>query len=95
MDFVPTLEEYDHFLSVPTPVSWVYQSLTQSHFRKWLAKLLGQKTHIVDVLTQYGSSLGGSIPFDFLLCRFGKPECPTAYRGDFLDLEERWTFYRC
>ena len=89
------LEEYDRFLSLPTLVSRVYRSPTRSHFRKRLAKLLGLKTPIVDVLTRYGSSLGGSILFNFLLCWFGKPECLTTYRGDFVDLEEHWTFYRC
>ena len=83
------------FSSLPTPVNWVYRSPTQSHFRKRLAKLLGLKTPIVDVLTRYGSSLGGNIPFDFLLCRFGKPKCLATYRGDFVDFEEHWTFYRC
>ena len=95
MDFVTTLEKYDCFLSLATPVSWVCESLTRSHFRKQLAKLLVLKTHIVDVLTRYGSDLGGSFPFDFLLCRFGEPECLATYRGDFVDLEEHWTFYRC
>ena len=65
MDLVPTLEEYDHFLSLPTPMIWVYRPPTQSHFRKQLAELLGLKTHIMDVLTRHGSGLGGSIPFDF------------------------------
>ena len=94
-DLVPTLEEYDHFLSLPTPMIWVYRPPTQSRFRKQLAELLGLKTHIMDVLTRYGSGLGGSIPFDFLLCQFGEPECPIAYRGYFMDLEEHWTFCRC
>ena len=49
---------------------------------------------IVDVLTQYRSGLGGNISWDFLICWFGLAECPAAYRGDFVDLEERWTFYR-
>ena len=49
----------------------------------------------MDVLTQYGSGLGGSILFDFLLCRFGEVECPTTYRGDFVDLEEHWTYFKC
>ena len=49
----------------------------------------------MDVLTQYGSSLGGSIPFNFLLRQFGEPKCPTTYQGNFVDLEEHWTFYRC
>ena len=49
----------------------------------------------MDVLTQYGSSLGGSIPFNFLLHQFGEPECPTTYQGNFVDLEGHWTFYRC
>ena len=65
MDLVLNLEEYDHFLSLPTPSSQVYQPLTRSRFCKWLAELLGLKTPVVDVLTQYGSGFGGSIPWDF------------------------------
>ena len=95
LDLVPTLEEYDRFLSLPTLLSYIYLPSTRSHFRKRLAELLGLKTPVVDVLTQYGNGLGGSLPFDFLLCRFGKVECPIAYRGDFVDLEEHWTFFRC
>ena len=93
VDLVPTLEEYDRFLSFPTPVSLVYRPLTQSHFHKRLTKLLGLKMLVVDVLTQYGSGLGGSIPFDFLLCQFGEAKCSSSYRGDFVDLKEHWTFY--
>ena len=68
VDLVLTLEEHDRFLSLPTLVSWVYRPPTRSHFRKRLAKLLGLKTPVVDVLTRYGSILGGSIPWDFLIC---------------------------
>ena len=62
MDLVPTLEEYDCFLSLPTPVSQVYQPLTRPHFCKWLVELFDLKMPVVDVLTQYGSGLGSSIP---------------------------------
>ena len=79
VDLVPTLEEYNHFLSLPTLVSWVYQPPTQSQFFKQLVELLGLKMPVVNVLTRYGSGLGGSIPFDFLLCWFGKVECLAAY----------------
>ena len=51
VDLVPTLEEYDRFLSLPSPVSRVYRLLTRSRFRKWLVELLGLKTPVVDVLT--------------------------------------------
>jgi len=94
VDLVPTLEEYDRFLSLPTHVSRVYRPLTRSCFRKRLAKLLGLKTPVMDALTRYGSGWGGSILFNFLLCWFGEVECPATYRGDFVDLEEHWTFYR-
>ena len=94
MHLVPTLEEYDRFLFLPTLVSRVYRPLTQSRFHQRLAKLLGLKTHIMDVLTRCGSSLGGSIPFNFFLRRLGKTKCPTAYHGDLVDLKEHWTFYR-
>ena len=94
MDLVPTLEEYDCFLSLLTTVIWVYWPPAQPCYRKGLAELLGLKTLIVDVLIWYGSGLGGSIPLDFLICRFGLVECPTTYREDFVDLEEHWIFYR-
>ena len=75
-------------------MSRAYRPPTQSRFRKRLAELLGLKMLVVDVLTRYGSGFRGSIPFYFLLCRFGEAECPTIYHGDFVDLEEHWTFYR-
>jgi len=68
VDLVFTLEEYDRFLSLPTSMSRVYRPLTRSRFHKWLAEFLGLKTPVVDVLTQYRSGLGVSIPFDFLFC---------------------------
>ena len=68
MNLVPNLEEYDRFLFLPTSVSQVYQPPTRPCFRKWLVELLGLKMPIVDVLTRYGSGLGGSIPWDFLTC---------------------------
>ena len=58
-------------------------------------ELLGLKTPIVYILTQYGNGLGGSLPLDFLICRFNLVKCPTGYKGDFVGLEEHWTFYRC
>ena len=47
VDFVLTLEEYDRFLSLNTPISQVYRPPTRPHFHKWLAKLLGLKTLVV------------------------------------------------
>ena len=44
-----------------------------------LMELLGLKMPVVDVLTRYRSSLGGSIPWDLLICRFGLGEYPVAY----------------
>ena len=43
VDLVPTLEEYDRFLSFPTLMNCVYRPPTLSHFRKQLAGLLGLK----------------------------------------------------
>ena len=86
IDIVPTLEEYDRFLSWPTIVNRVYRPPIRSLFRKWLAELLGLRMAIVDVLTWYCSRLGGSMPLDFLICRFGLDECSAAYGGDFMDL---------
>ena len=51
VDLVPTLEEYDHFLSLPTPVSRVYRPPAQPRYQNRLAELLGLKTLVVDVLT--------------------------------------------
>lgn len=49
---------------------------------------------MVDILTQYGSGLGGSLSLDFLTFQFSLAECLVAYRRDFQDLRECWTFYR-
>ena len=38
--------------------------------------------------------MGGSIPWDFIIFQFSLAECPIAYRGDFVDIKEHWTFYR-
>ena len=53
MDLVPTLEEYDCFLSLLTLVIWVYWPLAQPCYRKRLAELLGLKmlTMVVLILT--------------------------------------------
>lgn len=95
VDLVPTLEEYDHLLSLSTLISWVYRPLVRSRYRKRLVELLGLKRLIVDVLTRYRSKLGGSMPFDFLLNRFGLVKRPVAYQEDFMNLEEYWVFYKC
>jgi len=47
----------------------------------------------VEVLTCYGSGIGGSMSFDFLYDRFHSLECPIGYRDDFVDLKEQWTSY--
>ena len=51
VDLVPTLEEYDRFLSLSTSVDQVYQPPVWPHYRKWLAELIGMKTLVVDILT--------------------------------------------
>ena len=76
---VPTLEEYKRLLSLSTPMSQVYWPPIRSHYRKRLAELLGLKRPVVDVLTRYGSEVGGSMPFDFLLGQFGLVESLASY----------------
>ena len=43
MDLVPTLEEYDRFLSLSTPLSNVFVPLVRTRYRKRLANLMGFK----------------------------------------------------
>lgn len=94
VDSASTLEDYDGFLSLSTPVDQVYQPRVRPYYRKWLAELIGMKMPMVDILTQYGSGLGGSLSLDFLTFQFSLAECLVAYRRDFKDLRECWTFYR-
>ena len=94
IDLVPTLEEYDCFLSLSTPLSTVFVPPMQTHYRNKHANLMGFKRPVVEVLTWYGSGRGGSMSFKFLHDRFQLPECPASYRDDFVDLEERWASYR-
>ena len=94
VDLVPTLEEYDHFLSFSTSLSTVFFPLVRTHYCKRLTNLMGFKRPVVEALAWYGSGIGGSMSFDFLHDWFHSPECPIGYRDDFVDLEERWTSYR-
>jgi len=88
MDLVPTLEEYNRFLSLSTPMSSVFIPLVQTWYRKKLADLMGFKWPVVEVLTWHGSKVEGSMSFKFLHDRFHLPECPVGYHNDFMDLEE-------
>ena len=88
IDLVPTLEEYDRFLSLASPLSTIFVPLVWPHYRKRLTDLLGLKRPIVEALTWYGSGIGGSMSFDFLYDRFYSLECLVGYRDDFVDLEE-------
>ena len=60
VDLVPTLEEYDHFLSPSTPISIVFIPPMWTHYHKRLADLMGFKRLVVEVLTWHGNEVGGS-----------------------------------
>ena len=91
---MPTLEEYDRFLSLSTHLSTIFVPPIWPHYRKRLTDLLGFKRPVVEALTWHGSEIGRSMSFDFLYDRFLSLECLVSYRDDFVDLEERWTSYR-
>ena len=48
----------------------------------------------MEALTWYGSGVGRSMSFEFLYDQFQLPECSVGYQDDFVNLEERWAFYR-
>ena len=79
VDLVPTLEEYDHFLSLSTPLSIIFVPSIRPRYRKRLTDLLGLKRPVVDVLTLYGSGIRGSMSFDFLYDQFHSLEYPVGY----------------
>ena len=78
-DLVPTLEEYDCFLSLSTPLSTVFIPLVWTHYRKRLTDLMGFKRPVVEAMTWYGSGIGGNMSFDFLYDQFHSLECPVGY----------------
>ena len=92
VDLVPTLEEYDCFLSLSTPLSTVFIPLVRTRYRKRLANLMGFKRPVVEALTWHGSGVGGSISFEFLHDWFHLSECLVGYHDDFVDLEQ-WSSY--
>lgn len=91
---MPSLEDYDCFLALFTPVSRVYQPLICTLYCKRLAELLHLKRPVVEALTQYRSGLGGIMPFDNLSDRFWSTKCLATYSEDFVDLKH-WVSYRC
>ena len=93
VNLVPTLEEYDRFLSFSTPLSTIFVPPMQPRYRKRLTDLLGFKRPVVEALTWYGSGIEGSMSLDFLYDQFHSLECLVSYRDDIVDLEERWTSY--
>ena len=66
VDLVPTLEEYDRFLSLSTPLSTIFIPLVRPCYRKRLTDLMGFKKLVVEALTCYGNEIGGSMSFYFL-----------------------------
>ena len=88
VNLVPTLEEYDRFLSFSTPLSTIFVPPMQPRYRKRLTDLLGFKRPVVEALTWYGSRIGESMSFNFLYGWFRPLECPVGYQDDFVDLEE-------
>ena len=93
IDLVPTLEEYDRFLSLSTPLSTVFIPPMRTPYCKRFTDLMGFKRPVVEVLTWYGSGIGGSMSFKSLHDRFHLSKCPVGYRDDFVDLEEQWASY--
>ena len=54
VDLVPTLEEYDHFLSLSTPLSTIFVPPVRPRYRKRLIDLLGFKRLVgVDLVWQW------------------------------------------
>ena len=70
VDLLPTLKEYDRFLSLSTPLSTIFVPLLWPHYQKRLTDLLGSKRPIVETLTWYGSRIGRSMSCDFLYDQF-------------------------
>ena len=79
VDLMPTLEEYDCFLSLTTPLSTIFFSTVWPRYRKRLTDLLGLKRPVVEALTLYGSGIGGSMSFDSLYDQFQSLEYPVGY----------------
>ena len=79
VDLVPTLEEYDRFLSLYTPLSTVFVPPVRTCYRKRLTDLMGFKSPVVEALTWYDSEVGGSMSFKFLHDWFQLPECQAGY----------------
>ena len=78
-DFVPSLEEYDYFLSLSTPLRTIFVPLVRPRYRKRLTDLLHLKRPVVEALTWYGNGIGGSMSFNFLYDQFHPLECPVGY----------------
>ena len=76
---MPTLKEYDCFLSLSTPLSTIFVPLVWPHYRKRLTNLLVLKRPIVEALTWYGSGIRRSMSFDFLYNQFHPLECLVGY----------------
>ena len=70
VDLVLTLEEYDCFLPLSTPLSTIFVTPLRPCYRKRLTNLLGLKRPVMEALTWYNSGIGGSTSFDFLYDRF-------------------------
>ena len=79
VDLVLTLEEYDRFLSLSTPLSTIFVPPVWSHYCKRLSDLLGFKRPVVEALTWYGDRIEGSISFDFLYDQFHSLGCHVGY----------------
>ena len=76
---VPTLEEYNRFLSLSTFLSTIFIPPMQKCYRKRLTDLIGFKRLVVEALTWYGSGIGGSMSFEFQYDRFHLSKCPIGY----------------
>ena len=78
-DLVPTLVEYDRFLSLSTPLSTIFIPPVRTCYCNRLIDLMGFKRLVVEVLTLHGNGVGGSMSFEFLYDQFHLSECPVGY----------------
>ena len=54
VNLVPTLERYDHFLSLSTLLSTIFIPPMRPHYYKRLTDLLGLKRPVMEALIWYG-----------------------------------------
>ena len=88
IDMVPTLEKYDCFLCLYTPLSTIFVPPLRTRYHKRLVDLMGFKRPVVEALTQYDNGVEGSMAFEFLNDWIQLPKCLAGYQDDFVDLNK-------